>query len=233
MNSVVGRRAFVRNMTVGLPVLAGTTSISSLAQGATISRASLLVTPTADPRIDLVLRQMAGLHNDMLRRGPTAEDARAAASHLRTLVQYHQESGRDAEVSMAFRELIAEKGVRAISTLQPDFTHMRSALKSYGIDARAFDFGVATYDARVAALEMLAKGGVSPSYAQDASALDPVTDDGRSLCDLVREPTVLMEAMASTFCIAALFIPPLEAECLAATVILAVLKILLLFGGCQ
>ena len=50
---------------------------------------------------------------------------------------------------MAFRELIAEKGVRAISTLQPDFTHMRSALKSYGIDARGFDFGVPTYDARV------------------------------------------------------------------------------------
>ena len=137
MNSVVGRRAFVRNMAVGLPVLAGTASIPCLARGTTISRASLLVTPTADPRIDLVLRQMAGLHNDMLRRGPTAEDARAAASHLRTLVRYHQESGRDAEVSMAFRELIAEKGVRAISTLQPDFTHMRSALKSYGIDARA------------------------------------------------------------------------------------------------
>ncbi len=43
MNSVVGRRAFVRNMAVGLPVLAGATSIPSLAQGAAISRASLLV----------------------------------------------------------------------------------------------------------------------------------------------------------------------------------------------
>ena len=76
MNSVVGRRAFVRNMAVGLPVLAGTTSIPSLAQGATISRASLLVTPTADPRIDLVLRQMAR---------PTATTCCAAAPPRKTL----------------------------------------------------------------------------------------------------------------------------------------------------
>lgn len=232
MNSDVGRRAFVRNMVIGLPVLAGAASVSVVAHETPLGPGPLLSGATPDSHIDLVLRQMAGLTNDIQRRGVTVEDARTAASYLRTLALYRQEAGRDAEISLAFRELIAEQGLRNVATIEPNLAHIRGALTHYGIDARRFDLGSPTYEARVAALETLAREGASPTYIDGSTILDEAAASGKSLCEYLNEMMSLMEAMAAIFCVAGIIIPPLEAECLAASMVLALLKTINLIAQC-
>jgi hypothetical protein len=227
-----GRRAFVRNMMIGVPVVAGS---SSLLTAANAAPAPVLGSVQADRQIDAVLRQIADLHNEMRARVPTTEDAARAATYLRSLIGYRREAGRDAQVTSAFRHLVDERGVAAIAALEPDQQRMRAGLAYYGIDGGQLTLGPISPGARSATIDRLSRRGVE-SYYEDFAEFLYAVESGNlptpSACALFQEAMKLFEAMVATLCLGATLFPPLAPECFAATVALTALKLMSLFMEC-
>src|SRR5687768_11008682 len=114
MNREHGRRAFVRNVMIGIPAVAGSASLLAAADAAPAPVAAGGLLTTVDRRIETVIQQMADLHNEMRGRMPSAADARRAAEYIRALIGYRREAGRDAQVSSAFQKLIEDRGVESL-----------------------------------------------------------------------------------------------------------------------
>ena len=194
-----------------------------------------------DARIDHVLRQMAGLHNEMLKRGPTPSDARVAASYLRTLIAYRSEGNRDAELALGMREVVAQHGAARLSRIEPDRRLVVEGLSHYGVRSAVVDFGLPSAEDRLKAIERIAKEGARSFYGPELFAtemlaaveyvesLGAVTPD---TCRDLQQAMSLLEAMAASMCLGAMFLPALAPECFAATVVLAILKILNLLLQC-
>jgi hypothetical protein len=222
-------------MVVGLPVLAGTTSFPATARGSAPAGATLVVA-RPDSRIDLVLRQMAVLHNDMRRRQPTPDDARTLAGYVRALSSYRQEANWDLEVSRAVRGLIAQEGADRLSRLEPDRTLVLDGFARYGVAGATIDFNGASTEARLKAIETIAKDGGTRYYEDIAYIMSQVeqaeTVETASACDTLREMMTLMEAMAATMCLAAVYLPLLAPECLATSVVLTIMKLMMLLAMC-
>jgi hypothetical protein len=222
-------------MVVGLPVLAGTASVPAIVRGSAPAGATLVVAK-ADRRIDLVLRQMAALHNDIRRRQPTADDARALASHVRALSAYRRDANWDLEVSRAMRELIAREGTERLSRLEPDRTLVVNSLARYGVVGATINFDNTSTEARLKAIETIARDGGTRFYEDIAYIMSQVeqteTVNPVSGCDTLRQMMSLMEAMAATMCLAVIYVPVLAPECLAASVVLTIMKLMWLLAMC-
>jgi hypothetical protein len=235
MNADPGRREFVRHMTIGLPMLAGSAAMPAMARAAVPPIGSTLAVGLPDGRMDGLIRRMAALHNDMQHRLPRPEDATALASELRALVAYRRDSTRDAEISAAWRGLVARHGTARLAALQPDLTIMSTALARYRIDRDPLLVSVPSVALRAGAIDDIGRRGVNAFYNDVMVALDAVAvvfGAAASDCELLREAITLIETMASVMCLLSPFLPVLLPECFAASVVLAALQLLALLSGC-
>ena len=240
MNADAGRRTFVRNMAIGLPALVGSASLPVTALGfaPTIPALGGVIDP--DARIDHVLRQIAGFHNEVLRRRPTPADARVVASYLRTLIAYRNEGNRDTELARGMKELVAQKGAARLSHIEPDRQLMVRGLSHYGVGGGVVDFGLPSPQDRLRAIETIVKEGARSFYGFElfATELLAAVEYAESLgvaqdtCKELQQAMTLLEAMAASMCLGAMFLPVLAPECFAATVVLAILKLLNLLLQC-
>lgn len=234
MQAVPDRRMFVRNVIVGVPALAGAAAFSHTAHAFTAGPAAGAFGIT--PGVDRVLRQMAALHNDLRLRRPTAADARVAAGYLRELITVRQESGRDAELSRVFRELVATHGRQRLIAAEPSRAVMQQALVSYGVHATAA-IGVAapSFDAREAALERLVRTGATFYYVDPLVLLETysaIIAENPSFCEVLEELKEILEAMSGLLCLAAQFFPLVAPECVVAAVALAFVQLLDIIYRC-
>ena len=105
MQSVTNRRTFVRNVVVGVPMMAGLASMSHALGAHPLHDGARL-----EPALDSMLRDLARLHNQMRRRPVTPDDVRACAAHMRSLAAY-QVRARDARRAvLVFCATCAERG---------------------------------------------------------------------------------------------------------------------------
>src|SRR5262245_41370736 len=114
MNPESDRRVFVRNMLVGIPVLAGASAFSSTVHGFGGDAFGLIVDAPA-VGVDRALRELSAVYNQIVQRGPVRSDVSLVAPPLRALLRYHQQSNRDAELSAAFSDLVAREGRERIA----------------------------------------------------------------------------------------------------------------------
>jgi hypothetical protein len=188
-----------------------------------------------------VLRQLAGFHNEVLRRGPTPADARVVASYLRTLIAYRNEGNRDAELAKGMREVVAQQGAARLIRIAPDRRLVVEGLAHYGVTGAVIDFGLSSPEDRLKAIERITREGARSFYGPEllASSMLAAVEYFESFgtltadsCRELREAMSLIEAMAATMCLGAMFLPALAPECFAATVVLAVLKLISLLAQC-
>lgn len=232
MNADAGRRTFVRHMAIGLPALAGAVAVPSISHGAAPGAMRALQGPAPDDGADRLLRRMAALHNDLQRRPATAADARAVAADLRALVGYRQGSNRDDETSSAWRELVAAHGPDRLADMQPDLSLITRGLAYYGVRGDALHVGTPTRELRITALDQLERRGFDSYLEEIAWMLEAGVPVDPIACAAIREMLLLMEAMASLFCVGAMVLPILAPECFASGVVLAILQMLALFLQC-
>ena len=230
-----GRRTFVRQVLAGAPALAGAAAFSGSAHAAPVLSGSQSV--HADLAIENVLQRLAGLHNELMRRRPTAADARAAFGHLHSLGRLRQQTGRDVDLSRALRGLVAHTGRHGLLTRTPDLKPLRAGLTYYGLEAAVPNLARVSYDARSSALDTLLDRGVASYYLDPAYTLEmltfAVTSGGISwVCAMFDDMSTMVEALAAVLCLAAQFLPVLAPECFAATTVLATLKVLELLAQC-
>src|SRR5687768_2560177 len=177
MESVVGRRVFVGSVVAGLPLLAGA-GVRAFAQaGAAAPHGHPAAGPAADPVLDHLVRQIAAAHNAARARRPRGEDARAVASHLKTLAVYAKQVDLDARARASVRELVAEHGRDAVMYHEVGREARQASLERFGfrVEARALDYQVnADYKARAAALDALLAGGLTPTWERMAKTLDQI-----------------------------------------------------------
>jgi hypothetical protein len=235
MNSDAGRRAFVRQMAIGLPVFAGAAALPAEARGSALVFTGSATLASVDARIDRVLHEMAELHNRMLQRGPTPADARVVASYLRTLGAYREVSGRDARLSRAMRELIAREGTHRLSVTDPDPALAVRGLAHYGVRAASLDIGSPSPALRMKALDTIGRDGFSSQYdelsmvlmsLESVLAWDPV------VCESLRQMLVMVQTMTAMMCLAAAYVPLFAPECFAASVVLAALQMFYVLMQC-
>lgn len=237
MDSVSGRRVFVRNIAAGLPALVGAAAWSPTMEALELRRGNWDRTAlgSLDSRAERTLRELASFCNQMAGRPLAAADARTVAAHLRSLVMYRQQSNRDAELSHAMRGLIAREGRQKLSLIEPDLAPLRKGIDHYGIHTPALVLHGIDPDARAAAFDMVAQDGAGEFFFDAWTIMMLLADgalDRSSFCDLVEEMASALEAMAAVFCLASTFIPAFAPECFAASVVLAILKFVEYVGSC-
>ena len=232
-----GRRSFVRQVIGGAPALAGMAAFAGSVHASPLLSGSRSV--HADLAIESILQRLAGLHNEIVRRRPTAGDAGAAIEYLQQLAALRQQTGRDVELSRVLRGLVAHMGREPLLSLPPDPRVLQAGLSYYGLEAGALSIvalGSVSYDARSAALDTLLDRGVAAYYIDPAYAFDMLTfavaGDTSWVCPMFEDMTTMVEALAAILCLAAQFVPLIAPECFAATTVLATLKVLELLAQC-
>lgn len=239
MSVEAGRRTFVRNLVVGVPALAGAATFSPTAQAFPAFPAFPIdLAPGAQAvgaGIERVLQQMAGLHADLVDRRPTAADLRTAAGYLRELIAYRQESNRDAELASVVRGLISTHGRDALATVEPNLEIVHTGLARYGVDPGRVTLGSPSPEIRAAALETLARRGATVYYIEHLimfETLAHMIDENPDSCHELRELANVIEAAMAVLCAAAQLFPPVVPECIAVSLILAVIKVMEVLQGC-
>jgi hypothetical protein len=230
MQSVATRRTFVRHMAVGLPVIAGTTSLPRSVGGVSSHEG-----PVLTATIESTVRDLARLHNEMRRRGVVAPaELRAVAAHTRALGSYQFESNRDVELVRGIRQVIAREGRQTIVDHRPDPEMMRRELVELGFDIGTAPVAVIDGERRSEALDRLARGGLAPIYFDTLFGLetDLAISGAGDLCSGLRGMQNTLEAVAGVMCSIALFIPPAIPDCFAASSTLASIKLLIVLLGC-
>jgi hypothetical protein len=174
MKSVVGRRVFVGSVAAGLPLIVGA-GARPLAQSGTAGAAHAHpALAAADPLQEHLLHQMARVHNRM-RQGPTGEDARAFAMHLRTLAVYGRQHDLDTHLRAAAGEAIRAEGRDVFLLREPDAGAMRAELERYGfqLDDRTRHLTL-PHDLRrrSAAIDTLLNEGVTPTWDRLAAIFE-------------------------------------------------------------
>ena len=232
MQSVTDRRTFVRNVVVGVPMVAGLASLSH-ALGATPAHDGARL----EPALDSMLRDFARLHNQMRRRPVTADDIRACAAHMRSLAAYQISSNRDASLTGSARDAIDRLGPHAILSQPADLAAMRHELVAFGFDSPLVGGSApASAEARLEMLQRVARGGLSPLFSESGEIVGDFAllglTAGASSCETLREMHAQMEVVASVTCAIAVVFPVLAPDCFAATTVLAVLKVIMYVRGC-
>ena len=234
MYADTGRRVFVRNLAVGLPALAGVAAWTpALSAAPGLARRTVAV-DTLDSHIDRTLRELAGFYNQLAGRRLTPADARIIAPQFRSLVGYRQISGRDEELSKAIRGLITQQGRERLTLMEPDLTPMRQGLQYYGVRGHDLSLGRVDARARGLALDVLAKDGAVGFYGDALGIIGMfiTASQTTAFCDFVQDMMRVLEAMASVFCVAAVFAPIFGPECFATSVVLSILKFINFADGC-
>jgi hypothetical protein len=238
MNPETGRRTFVRSMAVGLPALAGAAAFSPTLAAFVPRGGARPAIDAVDAHMDRTLRELAAFYNQLSGRGLTPEDARLVAPQLRSLVTYRQGSDRDMELSSAFRGLLAQEGRHRLTAVsEADLSRLTQGLQHYGVHARSVSLvslGGLELDARSKALDTVLREGAG-AFFFDAWVVIGLFVDAMvtpSFCEFVQEMTLVLEAMAALFCVAATFVPIFGPECFAASVVLAILKFINFAGSC-
>ena len=176
MKAEVGRRVFVGSVVTGLPFIAG--GAVSRAQSGEPQHAH--PTAGADAVMDLLVRQIAAVHN-AARRGPRGEHFRALAALLRTMALYQRQIGADDQVRTMLRNVVERQGRNAVLYAEPDEMR-RQTLLSYGFRLEGITPPQmnATHEARDAALTMLLTEGITPTFNRLAGTADKIaTATGR------------------------------------------------------
>ena len=229
MQTVSDRRAFVRGVLAGVPVIA-MTSFPAALSGAGHTASGM--TPDLDSR----LRDLARLHNQMRRNVPTTADVRALAAHLRSLAAYQIQASRDVALTQQFQDALGRHGRELLTTHAPDPARMRLELVSFGFDGPLVPDMTAGVAARAAALERLSRSGLAPMYADASMSLDGIEmiylTAGASSCDTLAEMSQTMDAVAAVMCSLALVAPLAAPECFAAMSVAAALKLIMFLRGC-
>jgi hypothetical protein len=229
MQTVSDRRAFVRGVLAGVPVIA-MTSFPAALSGAGHTASGM--TPDLDSR----LRDLARLHNQMRRSAPTAADVRALAAHLRSLAAYQIQASRDVALTQQLRDALERHGRELLTTHAPDPVRMRLELLSFGFDGPLVPDITAGVAARTAALDRLSRSGLAPMYADASMSLDGIemiyVTAGASSCDTLAEMSQTMDAVAAVMCSVAVVAPVAAPECFAAMAVAAALKLILFLRGC-
>jgi hypothetical protein len=169
----MGRRVFVGSVVAGLPLLALSTPRMAAQSGA----GALHLHPdgiAADPVLEHICRQLAGLHN-AIRRQPLGEHVRAAAAQLRTLAVYGRRIDVDAQMRAAVSALIERDGRDAVLYLERDLKSIRAKLKRFGAvpDERLLSVpNDLDYAARSAALDGLQRSGLTARWDRVATLLE-------------------------------------------------------------
>jgi hypothetical protein len=223
-------------MLVGIPALAGASALSSPVHGFAGGDANRLIVDAPAAGVDRALRELSAVYNQIVQRGPTRSDVSLVAPPLRALAKYHQQSDRDAELSEAFRDLVAREGRERLAHLDPDPGLLNRGLQHYGLRAPLI---VLSVDARqrADALDLLVKRGPGAFY-EDVFGLVSMFEyaveflAGQTFCDFVLEVIRVLEAMAAIMCVATLLAPVFGAECFASSVVLAVFKVFGFFASC-
>ena len=233
MQSIASRRAFVRHIAVGIPVIA-TTSFPSVAHGVDAARHDGMTLP---PALDSMLRDMARIHNQLRRRAPTAADARAISAHVRLVATHQLQANRDTALHTAIRTVLDREGREALTRREPDLLAMRRELTDFGFDLPAGAPPAISRDAREAALDRLMQGGLTHLYVDSAMTLDSLTAEfelaaGADACTTLAEMAATLEAMAAVLCVMAIAIPILAPDCFAATAVLATIKMMFYLLQC-
>ena len=232
MQSVADRRTFVRRMVVGLPVIAGATSLPRSARGFVLHDSEALA-----PTVESTVRDLARLHNEMRRRGVTADDFPVLAAHARALATYQLQSNRDTALVRGIRQVIAREGRQTLIDHRPDPDVMRRELIAFGFDLPTMPPTVVTPDRRADALDRLARGGLTPAYIDSTFGFDDmglgfVISGAGDLCNAVKDMQHTLEPVAAVMCTLAVMFPPAIPECFAASSVLASLKLLALLLAC-
>jgi hypothetical protein len=232
MQSVADRRTFVRHMMIGLPVIAGTTSIPRVL-GAVGAREAGALAPT----MDSALRDIARLHNQLRRRGALAGDFRAAAAHLRTLAGYQLQGGHDGDLTRAVRELVDQRGHEILASHVPDVGDVRRQLVTFGFDLPTAAAPIVTVGDRTVALERITRGGLAQTYLDTAAVLEGVELEfmlaaAGGACEILAQMKTALETVAAIMCSIATFVPPIAPDCFAATSVLALVQLLIFLMQC-
>jgi hypothetical protein len=233
MQSVANRRTFVRDMVVGVPVLAATTSFPKTILGFSSHEARVPST------IESTVRDLARLHNDMQKRGVRQTDFRAIAAHVRTLGAHQFESNRDVELVRNIRAVIARDGRQSIIDHSPDPEMMHRELVTLGFDVRSTPVPVIDAGRRADALERLERGGLAPAYFETLFGLDATEMSTQmflagtsNICASLQEMHTMLTTVSAVMCTLAVVIPAAVPDCFAASSTLAMLKLMILLLGC-
>jgi hypothetical protein len=167
---------FVGSVVAGVPLLA-VTGVRSFAQaGSAAPHAHSAAGGAADPLLDHLVREIAATHNAVLARGPRAEDARALASHLRTLTVHAHQTDLDAQVRAAVRALVAAEGRNNVMFHETDVATRLKTLEQFGfrVHQRLLNHQPtpADYKTRAAALDAVLSGGLTPVWRRMAVTLE-------------------------------------------------------------
>jgi hypothetical protein len=231
MQSIADRRAFVRHMVVGLPVIAGATSFPGTVDGFTIHEPLPL-----SLSLETMLRDLARVHNEMRRRGTmTRDDLRALATQTRLLAADRLTANRDGELMRGIRQVIAREGRDTILDHPVDPNAMRGELASLGFELGMTNMAMMVdRPRREDALERLARGGLSPAYMEawsDFEGLDvmmmlAVTGGASSICTTLKDMERMLDAMVAVLCPLSVILPPAIPDCFAASSVLAAIKLI-------
>ena len=231
MQSVTDRRTFVRNVVVGVPMMAGVASMSHALGAHPLHDGARL-----EPALDSMLRDLARLHNQMRRRPVTPDDVRACAAHIRSLAAYQGRS-RDAAFTTSVRDAIERLGPLAIVSQPPDLAGMRHELVAFGFDSpMLIGATLPGPDARVEMLQRVARGGLAPLFSESGATMADYELIGlttvTNTCETLQAMHDQMEVVAAVMCAIAVALPVAAPDCFAATCVLAALKVLLWARGC-
>ncbi len=188
MTAEVGRRMFVGSVVAGLPLLAGQAALAQRGGSAHAHGGS-----GADPVLDLLVQQMAGVHN-AAQAAPRGEHFRALAAELRTMAVYERQMDVDDQVRTALRDLVDREGRNAVLYADPDVEMRRRNLQSYGfrLPARGRQPSVLpSHEQREAALDALLEHGITPAFERMAAMADRVAlriDGSRTLTVAAQDP---------------------------------------------
>jgi hypothetical protein len=231
MQSVTNRRTFVRNVVVGVPMMAGVASMSHALGAYPLHDGARL-----EPALDSMLRDLARLHNQMRRRPVTPDDVRACAAHMRSLAAYQAHS-RDAAFTTSVRDAIERLGPLAIVSPPPDPAGMRHELVAFGFDSPMVNGSrLSDVDARVEMLHRIARSGLAPLFSESGATMADYEliylTTVSNTCETLQAMHDQMEVLAATMCAIAVALPVVAPECFAATCVLAALKLMIWAGGC-
>ena len=121
------------------------------------------------------LIDLVRLYDDVRRRGPRGENARAFAARIRTVAVYHHANGRSDAVRDRVAALVAERGREIVIGTAADVQRVQRTLRAYGIDPASTDverFTDRPATARAATLDRLLAGGEAAVFEHGASVLE-------------------------------------------------------------
>lgn len=231
MQSVTDRRTFVRNVVVGIPMVAGVASMSHVLGAQPVHDGARL-----EPALDSMLRDLARLHNQMRRRPVTPDDVRACAAHMRSLAAY-QVSARDAAFTASVRDAIDRVGPLAIVSQPSDLAGMRHELVEFGFDSPIVVGPTPPgADVRLEMLQRVARSGLAPLFSESGASMADYELIGlttvTNTCETLQQMHQQMEVVVAVTCALAAVVPVMAPDCFAATCVLAALKVLIWARGC-